>query len=65
MRLMEIVTDFLEWHYVKMREPASKDPVPVSINYSEKKEAQKKHNLFVRMAQWVKKEREECQGGGR
>ena len=55
MRLMEIVTDFLEWHYEKMREPASKDPVPVSINYSEKKEAQKKHNLFVRMAQWVGK----------
>lgn len=54
-RLMEIVTDFLEWHYEKMREPASKDPVPVSINYSEKKEIQKKHNYFVRMAQWVSK----------
>lgn len=53
MRLMEIVTDYLEWHYEKMREPASKDPVPVSINYSEKEEARKKHNLFVRMARWV------------
>lgn len=53
MKLMEIVADFLDWHYEKIREPASKDPVPVSINYSEEKEKKKKRNLFVRMAQRI------------
>ncbi len=40
MKIMEIVTDFLEWHYEKMREPEMKDPVPGNVNLP-KAEAEK------------------------
>ncbi len=53
MKLMEIVADFLEWHYDKMREPEQADPVPVSINYNEEQETKKKQGLFSRMAQRI------------
>lgn len=52
-RLMEIVTDFIEWHFEKMREPAAKDPIPVPVNYYVKKSEEKKRNLFTRMVQKV------------
>ena len=40
-KLMEIAADFLDWHYEKMREPASKDPVPVKISVAEAAEKKK------------------------
>ena len=55
MKLMEIVADFLDWHYDKMREPEQADPTPISINYSAEKEKQKKQSLFSRMAQRIAK----------
>lgn len=52
MTLMEIIADFLEWHFEKMREPAAKDPVPAEIALPEE---QKKRSLFVRMADRIRK----------
>lgn len=53
MRFMEIIADFLDWHFEKMREPASKDPVPVKILAAEEEE--KKHrNLVVKMLDRIK-----------
>lgn len=49
MKLLEIVADFLEWHFEKMREPASKDPEPVSVNVEKKKAEAQRRNLAVRM----------------
>lgn len=54
MRLMEIIADFLEWHFEKMREPASKDPVPVKISVAEREE-KKRRNLVVRMFDRIRK----------
>lgn len=51
---MEIAADFLDWHYEKMREPASKDPVPVKISVAEAAE-KKKRNLIVRMLDRIRK----------
>ncbi len=53
-KLMEIAADFLDWHYEKMREPASKDPVPVKISVAEAAE-KKKRNLIVRMLDRIRK----------
>ncbi|MBQ1332280.1 MAG: hypothetical protein IIY36_05035, partial [Lachnospiraceae bacterium] len=44
-KLMEIMTDFLEWHFEKMREPAHEDPVPVRIEVAE--EAAKKRRTLI------------------
>lgn len=54
MKLMEIIADFLDWHYEKMREPASKDPVPVKISVAEAAE-KKKRNLVVKMLDRIRK----------
>lgn len=53
-KLMEIVADFLDWHYEKMHEPASKDPVPVKISIAEVEET-KKRSLVVRMLDRIRK----------
>lgn len=53
-RLMEIMADFLDWHFEKMREPAAKDPVPVKVDKAET-EARKKRNLVVRMLDRIRK----------
>lgn len=53
-KLMEIAADFLDWHCEKMREPASKDPVPVKISVAEAAE-KKKRNLIVRMLDRIRK----------
>lgn len=53
-KLMEIAADFLDWHYEKMREPASKDPIPVKITVAEAAE-KKKRNLVVRMLDRIRK----------
>jgi len=53
-RLMEVIADFLEWHFEKMREPASKDPVPVQITLAEA-EKRKRRNLVLRMLDRIRK----------
>lgn len=50
MKIFEIIADFLEWHFEKMREPESKDPVPVSIISKMDEEARKRQTLFAKMA---------------
>ena len=54
MKFMEIIADFLEWHFEKMREPASKDPLPVKVS-EEKAEEKKRRNLLVRMLDRIRK----------
>lgn len=54
MRIMEIVADFLEWHFEKMREPAKKDPLPLSVTAA-KAEEQKKRSFFVKMAERIRR----------
>lgn len=39
-KLLEIIADFLDWHFEKMREPASLDPVLADVEMPEKKEAE-------------------------
>ena len=50
-RLMEIVTDYIEWHFEKMREFPVDDPIPVPVNHYIKKGEERKRNLFTRMIQ--------------
>ncbi len=54
MRLMEIVADFLDWHYEKMREVPSEDPVPVKIEIAEREE-RKRRGLITRMLDRIRK----------
>lgn len=54
MKFMEIIADFLEWHFEKMREPASKDPVPVKISIAEAQE-KKQRSLVVKMLDRIRK----------
>lgn len=44
MRLFEIITDYLDWHFMKMREPAQKDPVPGNVDLPKDN-----RNMLVRM----------------
>lgn len=53
-RFMEILADYLDWHIEKMREPASKDPVPVSVAMIEREE-QKKRSLVVKMLDRIRR----------
>ncbi len=53
MKLMEIIADFLDWHCEKMREPAQKDPIPLSINYTRELAERHKQSLFSRMARRI------------
>lgn len=48
MRLMELIADFLDWHFEKMREPAYKDAIPEKIQLKENAE-KKRRSLVVRM----------------
>lgn len=53
-RFMEIIADFLDWHFEKMREPASEDPLPVKVSVAEAEE--KKHrNLVVKLLDRIRK----------
>lgn len=54
MKLMEVVADFLDWHFEKMKEPASKDPVPVKISIQEAEE-RKRRSLLTRMFDRIRK----------
>ena len=53
-RFMEVIADFLEWHFEKMREPASKDPIPIQISLVEAEE-RKRRNLVLRMLDRIRK----------
>ena len=54
MKFMEIIADFLDWHFEKMREPASKDPVPIKVSAAEAEE-RKRRSLVVRMLDRIRK----------
>ena len=54
MRFMEVIADFLDWHFEKMREPATKDPVPVKISVVELEE-NKRRSLVVEMLDRIRK----------
>lgn len=53
-RFMEIISDFLDWHYEKMRESPSQDPIPVRVAAIEREEAQKR-SLVVRLLDRIRK----------
>ena len=54
MRIMEVIADFLDWHFEKMREPAPKDPIPEKIAIAEK-EVKKRRNVVLRMLDRIRK----------
>ena len=51
-RLLEIMADFLDWHFEKMREPESADPIPNKIKLPEE---EKRKSLFRRMADYIRR----------
>lgn len=51
-QLLEIVADFLDWHFEKMREPESKDPVPGEVKLPQD---EKRRNRFLQMAQRIRR----------
>ncbi len=52
-QILEIVADFIDWHFEKMREPERADPAPERYK---KTDAQiKRRNLFLRMADRIRK----------
>ena len=55
MRLMEVVADFLDWHFEKMREPESADPPPITDSKKIEEAEKQKQSLFVRMARRIAK----------
>ncbi|MBQ3497958.1 MAG: hypothetical protein IJA87_02390 [Clostridia bacterium] len=55
MKFMEVVADFLDWHYEKMREPESADPVPITARKKIEEATKQKQSLFARMAKRIAK----------
>ncbi len=53
-KFMEIVTDFLQWHFEKMREPEAKDPVSKEMKLREF-EAKKKRGPFAKLMAGLRK----------
>ncbi|MCR5048163.1 MAG: hypothetical protein K6A37_04290 [Saccharofermentans sp.] len=53
-KLMEIIADFLDWHFEKMKEPISKDPLPARVAEIDKKKL-KKRSLVVKMLDRLRK----------
>lgn len=51
-QLLEIVADFLDWHFEKMREPQHQDPLPIDVKMPEE---EKRRNLFLKMADRIRK----------
>lgn len=51
-RLLEIVADFLDWHFEKMREPEQADPVMGEVTLPED---EKRRSRFLEMAERVRK----------
>ena len=48
-KLLEITTDYLDWHLEKMREPEAKDPMPIA-EVERKKKEEKKRSMFQKLA---------------
>lgn len=53
-KILEIVTDFIDWHIQKMQEPATEDPQPKPITVLKREEA-KKRSLLEKMFLRIKK----------
>lgn len=53
-KIMEIITEFLDWHFEKMREPAHNDPLSKRI-VKGMKEEKKKRNAVLRVLDRIKK----------
>jgi hypothetical protein len=51
-QFMEIITDFLDWHFDKMREPESKDPILGEGR--PRPEEERKRSMFVKMAERIR-----------
>ena len=51
-QLLELVADFLDWHFEKMREPESKDPVPGKVTLPQD---EKRRSRFLQMADRIRK----------
>ena len=51
-QLLEIVADFLDWHFEKMREPEHEDPLPIDVKLPEQ---EKRRSLFLKMADRIRK----------
>lgn len=49
-KIMDIMGDFLSWHFEKMREPAASDPIQPSYEYDREKAKAKKQSWFANMA---------------
>jgi len=49
--LLEIIADFLDWHFEKMREPEHEDPLPIDVKLPEQ---QKRRSLFLKMADRIR-----------
>lgn len=55
MKIMDLIGDYLKWHFEKMREPEIKDPVPPSYDYDIEKMKIEKQGMFARMADRIRK----------
>lgn len=47
-KFMEILADYISWHFEKLREPAQSDPEPKSIQMPPDKELEKEKRSFLR-----------------
>lgn len=54
MRFMEILSDYLDWHFEKMREPPTKDPVPPKVAAAEAAETRRR-GLVSRLLDRIRK----------
>ena len=54
MKIMDLMGDYLKWHFEKMREPEAKDPVPPSYNCDKEKMKGEKQSMFARMAERIR-----------
>lgn len=53
-KFMEIIADFLDWHFEKMRESAPNDPIPVKIQIKDAEEKGRR-TLVLRMFDRIRK----------
>lgn len=53
-RIMELMTDYLEWHFEKIREPRHKDPILKDVDIPELPEKQKKKNFLSRVVRQLR-----------
>ena len=51
---MSIIADFLDWHFEKLKEPESKDPLPQEV-VIKKRERREKQSSFVRFVRRIRR----------